>query len=575
MALERPFRARFLAHEELTALVRSWQKAHPEIVRLASIGTSPEGRELWVLELGPEPDRVRPAAWVDGNMHACELAGSSVALGIAADVIELHLEARGGMREDHPARALPPAVRERLRETLFYVMPRVSPDGAEAVLREGRYVRSVPRDRRPHAPVPRWICSDVDGDGLALTMRVEDPLGEFAAHPTIPGLVVPRTIEDAGPFYKVYPEGLVEHFDGRHVPSPHYLSDNDADLNRNFPWSWMPEPEQIGAGAFPGSEPESRAIIEWVTARPHVFSWLNLHTFGGVYIRPLGHAPDRKMDPQDLAIYHQVAEWGEKHGGYPTVSGFEEFTYEPDKPLHGDMADFAYHVRGAIAYVCEIWDLFARLGIERKKPFVDHYTKLGREDLERLHRWDAEHNASRIFRPWKKATHPQLGEVEIGGLDPRVGIFNPPYELLGEACDQQSAAYLRVAAMAPSLRARVVSKTPVGQGAVRVDVEVRNEGYLPTYVLSSAKKLALDARIFVEARCDGGATLVSDGRVEAGHLEGWGRGLHTQSIFFLRGEGTTASRVVSFVVAGSGRLHVRAHGLRVGSVKLDEAIGQA
>ena len=31
---------------------------------------------------------------------------------------------------------------------LFYVMPRLSPDGAEAVLETGRYLRSTPRDAR-------------------------------------------------------------------------------------------------------------------------------------------------------------------------------------------------------------------------------------------------------------------------------------------------------------------------------------------------------------------------------------------------------------------------------------------
>jgi len=36
------------------------------------------------------PDRTRAAAWVDGNMHAVEVCGSSVALAIAEDVIALH-----------------------------------------------------------------------------------------------------------------------------------------------------------------------------------------------------------------------------------------------------------------------------------------------------------------------------------------------------------------------------------------------------------------------------------------------------------------------------------------------------
>ena len=65
------------------------------------------------------------------------------------------------------------------------------------------------------------------------------------------------------------------------------------------------------------------------------------------------------------------------------VSGSEEFTYEPDTPLHGDLTDYAYHQRGAVAYVVELWDLFKQAGLERKKRFVDNYTHLTRADMLR------------------------------------------------------------------------------------------------------------------------------------------------------------------------------------------------
>jgi hypothetical protein len=68
------------------------------------------------------------------------------------------------------------------------------------------------------------------------------------------------------------------------------------------------------------------------------------------------------------------------------VSGAEEFLYEPDTPLHGDLSDYAYHQRGAIAYVVELWDLFKQVGIERKKRFVDTYTHLTRSDMIKLGR---------------------------------------------------------------------------------------------------------------------------------------------------------------------------------------------
>jgi hypothetical protein len=197
-------------------------------------------------------------------------------------------------------------VAARLRDVRFYVLPRMSPDGAEAVLTNGRYVRSVPRDERPARAHAYWRCDDVDGDGLALTMRVRDAGGEMVESPEFPGLLLPRTIDDPPPYYKVYPEGFVENFDGSTVPTPHFLSDNQTDLNRNFPFFWAPDSKQEGAGAFPLSEIESRAVVEFAIAHPEIFLWLNLHTFGGVFIRPLGDKPDSKMNPEDLALFRQL-----------------------------------------------------------------------------------------------------------------------------------------------------------------------------------------------------------------------------------------------------------------------------
>lgn len=561
-ALNKGFRNRYLSFDELTAQLSAWAEAYPSFVRLRAIGQSREGRPLWMLTIGEQPERVRPTAWVDGNMHATELCGSSVALSIAEDLIRLHAEPDA----ESP---FPLHVRARLREILVQVVPRMSPDGAEAVLTTGRYVRSVPRDERSNKQHARWIGEDVDGDGVALVMRKRDPGGELVESAEVPGLMLPRRLEDEGPFYKVWPEGRIENFDGN-VPSPNFLSDNDVDLNRNFPFMWAPEPQQIGAGAFAASEPESRAVVELTSRSPEIYAWINLHTFGGVFIRPLGHEPDSKMDPSDLALYRQLGQWAEELTGYPMVSGFHDFLYEPDKPLHGDLSDYAYHVRGAVSYVVELWDLFAQLGVPRKKPFVDHYAQLTREELIRLGKWDAVQNASRLIRPWRKVMHPQLGEVEVGGLDPRVGISNPPYELLPKVCAQHSAHALRVLALAPSLVVESSAVVELGHDVRSVELTVANHGYLPTYVLSSARKLPWNEPLHVDVRCEGPALAApTEAHRELGHLDGWGRGLYDDeaSIFFQRSRGSTNKRTLRWVLRGAGKVTFRIGSCRTGFVE--------
>src|SRR6186713_955261 len=74
---------RFIRYDELTALVHAWARERPDLVSVASIGRSHEGRELWLLSItnaktGPADEK--PAYWVDGNIHATEVAASAAAL---------------------------------------------------------------------------------------------------------------------------------------------------------------------------------------------------------------------------------------------------------------------------------------------------------------------------------------------------------------------------------------------------------------------------------------------------------------------------------------------------------------
>lgn len=561
--LRRPFRDDYLDYDTLTAQLKAWAEAFGDIAHLQSIGQSAEGRELWVLTLGPDPERPRPAAWIDGNMHASELAGSSVALAAAEAILGIHL----GERE------VPAPVRRVVEETLVHVMPRMSPDGAEAVLKTRRYVRSVPRDERPRTGAPRWVAEDVDGDGVALLMRVEDSGGEFVEAPEFPGLLVPRGLQDEGPFYKLYPEGRIEGWDGVTVPDPGFLSDNEPDLNRNFPASWEPDHVQLGAGRFPLSEPESRAVVEFTAARPHLFAWTNLHTFGGVFIRPLGDAPDAKMNPFDRGVYKLLEGWADELTGYPTVSGFEEFTYEPGKRLHGDMIDYAYVNRGCIAWVCELWDIFDQVGFERPERFVERYSRLDRADLVRLAEWDREHNQGRVVRPWKAFEHPQLGPVELGGLDPTVGLSNPPNERLPGICDQQAELFVRMVALAPRIVVADVKVQALGGDLRRVSVTVENQGYLPSQVLESARELTWNEGLVVDAEpIDGELVDPARSRERLGHLDGWGRGRHSGfgAIYFQRSKGSGHRAVAHFDVRGGRALKLAIWSPRTG--RLDHLV---
>jgi hypothetical protein len=214
--------------------------------------------------------------------------------------------------------------------------------------------------------------------------------------------------------------------------------------------------------------------------------------------------------------------------------------------------------------------LFKQLGIERKKPFVDHYSKLTRRDLRALAQFDREHNEGRIFSHWQALQHPQLGAVEVGGFDPRVGIWNPPLSRLAQTCAEQGAAFLRVAALVPRVSVAVVAQQQL-PGHTRIDIRVANHGYLGTCGPASALGLTHVEPLRLTTQVHGGAQLLAPTEtvVDIGHLQGWGRGLHGgTSVFSPWTRGNGHERFVTLLVAGTGQVQVDVGSCRVGMQRL-------
>lgn len=192
-------------------------------------------------------------------------------------------------------------------------------------------------------------------------------------------------------------------------------------------------------------------------------------------------------------------------------------------------------------------------------------------DLVKIAQWDKEHNAGRSLPPWKKVRHPQLGAVEVGGMDPRIGLWNPPLDRIDEVCRKISALMMRVAAMAPALAFAEVTLTPLGEGLHRLEVRVENRGYLGTYVLPSAKKLPWNEPLHADIFTAGGCQLVApqEAHRELGHLDGWGRGLFdgTTALGHMQSRGSTSAKTAAWVLRGRGRVRLRAGSCRVGHIE--------
>ena len=115
----------YLTYDQLTELVHDLAAAWPEFVRLHAIGQSHRQRTLWLLEISnwtTGDEQTKPGFYIDANIHAEEICGTSVALYTAVTLLRDY---------GHD-----PLVTRLLDEQIFYIVPRVNPDGgAIAVLR--------------------------------------------------------------------------------------------------------------------------------------------------------------------------------------------------------------------------------------------------------------------------------------------------------------------------------------------------------------------------------------------------------------------------------------------------------
>jgi hypothetical protein len=105
-------------------------------------------------------------------------------------------------------------------------------------------------------------------------------------------------------------------------------------------------------------------------------------------------------------------------------------------------------------------------------------------------------------------------------------LWNPPLEALPGVCSANAAHYLRTAALAPAVVVDPVDIASLSPELTRVTVTVANHGYLPTYVLASAKALTHNEPLWADVQCTG--CELADPELahrEIGHLDGWGRGL--------------------------------------------------
>lgn len=499
---------RYPRFHELEAIWQSLADEYPSLTRLYSIGKSFHGQELWMLELTNQETgdpESKPGYYLDGVTHPEEVSGAMVATYTA-----WYLLSQYGAND---------MVTRLLDTQTVYVLPVVNPDGYEVCM-DGLYyewhgnVRYLPGMEQEGAGLH---YQDINGDRFITRMRFKDPKGEWKVSEKDPRLMLPREpYEYGGEYYRVLPEGVIMDYDGVEfdIPRP-----RDGNTNRNFPASWAPEAVQYGAGAYPMSEPEIRAVVEFILAHPNIAGSVNFHTNAGVILPPF-QGTENPMSYSDFQLFMRLGRVGEEATGYKLLMSEEEFSGKMHKPRRGTSTGFLYNQQGILSFVVELWDIYKEAGVGPNPSSGARI--LSEEDALKLLKWNDEMLGGESFLDWTPFTHPQLGEVEIGGWQTLFMFRNPPPSRLKDMCHRNMLFTLKHALSAPTIKITDVQTSNIDGAVYKVEATVENHGFLNTNVTEQAIAMKTVEPVTLSIHCGVGASLVSPKKtLELGQLHGW------------------------------------------------------
>jgi len=549
---------------EVESALKEFAASYPNLCTIESAGKSGEGRDIWAVTITDRsagcPPGEKPAFYFDGNHHAGEVTGSM----ILVYTVKHLLESFG--KDERVTRIL--------QRYTVYAIPRVSPDGAEVYLTTPETLRSVPRFYpHPHPDEKEGLHpADIDGDGEILLMRVMDPAGEWKPSSKDPRALARRQPdEECGTFYRIYTEGLIRDYDDGEVRTAPVKW--GLDLNRNYPYSWAPDTRQPGSGEFPLSEPETRAVAEFVVKHPNIVLAFTYHTTGGVILRVPGSHPAARSPQRDIQALIAIGEMGTEETGYPCVPCFEDFMGANAESFStGAFDDWLYEHKGILSYTVETWNQAQRAGVQQW-PRRPKSPKEQDEDFLKMLAWNDRELGGKGWESWRPFDHPQLGPVEIGGWHSKFVAQNAPFLFLEGECHKNMRFSLRAMACLPRLEMGKVAAKKLGEGVYEVSALVKNIGYLPTFGSYQAQVVNKGEPLEAEVRGDG-IQVTGKNKKPIGHLEGRSGSAGGFAMGYGRGgAGIRETKVAWVVKATKGTvLSIRVSGPRAGVVKAEVAV---
>ena len=453
---------RYYDFPEVEDIMRRLAEAYPELLTLKSIGKSEQGRDIWLMILnnpktGPHTDK--PAMWIDGSIHANEIQATETTLYSIWYLVSAYGQVK--------------PLTELVDRTAFYFCPVVNPDGRAAwfkgpatphMFRSGLRPTDIDFDGRADEDGP----DDLTMTGSINIMWRPDPHGTHRRSKTDP-----RIFERVGPGEKgdwsfAGTEAIDSDGDGRRGED----AQGGYDMNRNWPSDWQPNHVQRGAGDYPFSYSETRAVGMFILDHPNIAAGQAYHNTGGMLLRGPGAAYRESIYPRaDILVYDKLGT-----AGAEMIPHYNYWVIHADLyTVHGGFVTWLAEGLGIVSFTNELWT-DRRILQNGQNP-----------DEAQRWRWQDRVLFGQTFDDWQEYDHPELGPVLIGGGTKFSSRIPPPF-MLEEECHRNFAFTVFHAMNMPEIDYDWIEVAKGPGDLWTVTVEITNSRIIPTRTAIAAQR---------------------------------------------------------------------------------------
>ncbi|MFZ5518165.1 MAG: M14 family metallopeptidase [Candidatus Zhuqueibacterota bacterium] len=470
--------------KEMEAALRKLEQAYPKFLKLRSIGTSFQGREMWYMTIN-NPDTgdemKKSAMYIDANIHGNEIQGGEVCLYTIWYLME-----------NYPYNEY---VKKMVDQRVFYIFPSVNPDGRDLWLHNGASARSgqYPYDSDDDGLYDEDGPEDLDNDGEvgSMFMKVQPGQGTHRLSDIGDRLVpIQKNIEgkkdEVGDYKFIGSEGIDNDGDGR------YNEDGGGgyDPNRDFASFWQPKSIQGGAGDYPFTWIESQRTRDFLYSHPNIAGVQAFHNSGGMILRGPGVELHGEYQRADVSVYDEIGKKGEK-----IIDKYRYIViWSGLYSVWGGFIDFTHDLLGIYSYSNELWTSRA------------DFDNNGEDTQEEREFFDKYIDMQNIFIPMHDINHPQLGKVTIDRDETKLSGRVPPTWLLEELCHRNMAFCLLHAYEMPLPVIKELSYEKLANNLFKLNVSIYNERLMPTMSAAAIERkvqrpdqLSIDGNVKVMA----------------------------------------------------------------------------